>query len=397
MTGQNLAVVAAGTVDLSQVASIVAGSFAAKDTAAGAAVMFKDTAGFTVGQVSADNGVSGAAGVVTVNADIDLVSTPGPLMLAQPVNAGTATVRFDTNGPAMQLTATGDAGVVTAQNLVVVGGGLLDLAEMPNNVSGNLAAVESTAGAAVRFLDASGFTVGSVAADVFAPGGTGIRTTGGSISLKSISGPVSLGQAVSTGTPNGGTILINSGAGISQTAGGLGAVTGQNLAVVAAGPVDLREIPNTVGGIFAAQDTAAGAAVMFKDAVGFTVGQVSADNGVSGATGVVTVNADIDLVSTPGPLMLAQPVNAGTATVRFDTNGPAMQLTATGDAGVVTAQNLVVVGGGLLDLAEMPNNVSGNLAAVESTAGAAVRFLDASGFTVGSVAADVSAPGAPGS
>src|SRR5205807_5987480 len=111
------------------------------------------------------------------------------------------------------------------------------------------------------------------------------------------------------------------GAGVTQTVGGAGAITGQNLAVVANGPVDLCQVPNAVAGTFAASDTAAGAAVQFLDTTGFTVGTVAADACASGATGVVTKDGDIDLVNTGGPIVLTQAVNAGAATVRLDAAG----------------------------------------------------------------------------
>src|SRR5204862_184330 len=82
------------------------------------------------------------------------------------------------------------------------------------------------------------------------------------------------------------------------TAGGAGAITAQNLAVVAAGNVDLCEVANTVTGTFAANDTGAGAFVRFLDTSGFTVGTVAADACAGGATGVVTSHGDIDLVNT---------------------------------------------------------------------------------------------------
>src|SRR5262249_57372866 len=96
-----LAVVAAGTVDLCQVANTVTGTFAASDTAAAASVMFRDTSGFTIGAVAADACAAGATGVTTNNGDVDLVSTAGPITLTNAVNTGaasTATVRLNSGG-----------------------------------------------------------------------------------------------------------------------------------------------------------------------------------------------------------------------------------------------------------------------------------------------------------
>ena len=61
------------------------------------------------------------------------------------------------------------------------------------------------------------------------------------------------------------TVRLNSGAAVTQTAGGAGAITALNLAVVANGNVDLCEVANTITGAFAASDTAAAAFVRFLD------------------------------------------------------------------------------------------------------------------------------------
>src|SRR5439155_863838 len=150
-----------------------------------------------------------------------------------------------------------------------------------------------------------------------------------------------------------------SGAGVSQTPagmGGVGAITARDLAVVAAGTVDLCQVANTVTRTFAASDTAAGAAVMFLDTVGFTVGAVAADTCAAGATGVVTNNGDVDLVSTAGPITLTNAVNTGagsTATVRLNSGaGVAQTPVGMGGLGAITARDLAVVAAGAVDLCE---------------------------------------------
>ncbi len=393
ITAANLAVLANGTVDLCEVANTVTGNFAAQDTGAGAGVMFKDTAGFTVGTVAGDACAAGATGVVTNNGDADLVSTAGPISIAEPVNAGTGTVRLNSGGNVSQTAA----GTITAANLAVLANGTIALcvSGSPNAVTGNFAA----SGSAVQFADTPGFTVGTVAGDACATGATGVTSTGGDIDLVSTAGPIVLTQAVNAGT---GTVRINSGAAVTQTIGGAGAITAANLAVLANGTVDLCEVANTVTGNFAAQDTGAGAGVMFKDTAGFTVGTVAGDACAAGATGVVTNNGDIDLVSIAGPVILTEPVNAGTGTVRInsggaDATGSVYQSAGgKGGAGVVTAANLAVVANGAVDLSQLANAVTGNVAVTDAAAGAPVRFLDTPGFTVGTVAGDACATGATG-
>src|SRR5439155_11811043 len=180
-----------------------------------------------------------------------------------------------------------------------------------------------------------------------------------------------------------------------------GNLTAASLGVRAGGNIDLcgTGATNTITGAFAA-DTSAGAAgshVFFQGASGLTVGVVTAGTCFSGATGVVTNNGDVDLVSPPGPITLAQAVNTGaasTSTVRLNSGGAVTQ--TAGGAGAITAQNLAVVAAGNVDLCEVANTVTGTFAAKDTAAGAFVRFLDTTGFTVGTVAADVCAAGATG-
>src|SRR5205823_1143913 len=206
-------------------------------------------------------------------------------------------------------------------------------------------------------------------------------------------GSLTLANAVNAGSA---TVRLNAATAVTQTAGGAGAVTGGSLAVLANGNIDLCEVANTVSGTFAASDTGAGAFVRFLDTGSFTVGAVAGDVCAAGATGVTTTNSaaapfanDIDLVSQAGSLTLANAVNAGSATVRLNA-GTSVTQTA-GGAGAVTASSLAVVAAGNVDLCEVANTVSGTFAALDTAAGAFVRFLDSGSFTVGLVASDVCA------
>src|SRR5207302_547736 len=291
-----------------------------------------------------------ATGVVSNSGDVDLVSTAGPITLTQAVNSGaasTATVRLN-SGAAVTQTA-GGAGALTGGTVAVRANGNVDLCEVANTVTGNFAALDTAAGAFVRFLDTSGFTVNTVAGDVCAAGATGVVTNNGDVDLVSTAGPITLTQAINSGAAGTATVRLNSGAAVSQTAGGAGAITAANLAVVAAGNVDLCQVANTVTGNFAALDTAAGAFVRFLDTSGFTVNTVAGDVCAAGATGVTTNNGDVDLVSTAGPVMLTQAVNTGagsTATLRLN-SGTGVSQTA---AGIISAANLAVVAKGSVDL-----------------------------------------------
>src|SRR5205085_1584246 len=134
---------------------------------------------------------------------------------------------------------------------------------------------------------------GTVAADVCAAGAIGVTTNNGDVELGSATGRVRLAQAVNTGPASTATVRLNSGAAVTQTAGGAGAITALNLAVVANGNVDLCEVANTVTGAYAASDTGAAALVRFLESAGLTVGTVAADVCAAGATGVTTNNGDV--------------------------------------------------------------------------------------------------------
>src|SRR5207237_954001 len=192
-------------------------------------------------------------------------------------------------------------------------------------------------------LDTSGFTVNTVAGDVCAAGATGVVTNNGDVDLVSTAGPITLTQAVNSGAASTATVRLNSGAAVSQTAGGAGAITAANLAVVAAGNVDLCQVANTVTGNFAALDTSAGPFGRFLDTSGFTVNTVAGDVCAAGATGVTTNNGDVDLVSTAWAISRVQAENSGaggTATVRLN-SGAAVSQTA-GGGGAGTAGTLTV-------------------------------------------------------
>src|SRR5205814_4950236 len=112
----------------------------------------------------------------------------------------------------------GDAGSITAANLPVVPAGNVALRELASTVPGNFAASDTAAGAFVRFLDSTGLTVGTVAADVCAAGATGVTTNNGPVDLVSTAGPITLTQAVNTGAASTATVRLNSGAAVTQTA-----------------------------------------------------------------------------------------------------------------------------------------------------------------------------------
>src|SRR5437870_1820370 len=206
------------------------------------------------------------------------------MTLTQAVNTGaasTATVRLNSRAAVTQ--TVGEAGALTADVPAVQAYGNPDLCEVANTVTGNFTALDTAAGAFVRFLDTSGFSVNTVAGDVCAAGATGVATTNGDVDLVSTAGPITLTQAVNTGAGSTATVRLNSGAAVTQTAGGAGALTAANLPWTARFICDLCEVAITVTGNFAALDTAAGAFVRLLDTSGFTVNTVAGDVCVAGA------------------------------------------------------------------------------------------------------------------
>src|SRR5437870_3347311 len=200
------------------------------------------------------------------------------MTLTQAVNTGaasTATVRLNSRAAVTQ--TVGEAGALTADVPAVQAYGNPDLCEVANTVTGNFAALDTAAGAFVRFLDTSGFTVNTVAGDVCAAGATGVTTNNGDVDLVSTAGPITLTQAINSGAAGTATVRLNSGAAVSQTAGGAGAITAANLAVIAAGNVDLCKLVPYATLFRSALDTAAGAFVRFLDTSGFMVNTVAGD------------------------------------------------------------------------------------------------------------------------
>jgi hypothetical protein len=419
-----------GEIDLCQATNNVTGIFAANNSTSGGFIHFKNGPTITVGTVAGDTCTGGAVGVTTTaNAaapftnNIDLVSTTGNIVV------GTGNANENVSAPQATALLTAALGVsevqpdfISAANLgVVAQGGPVALClpatavlpADPNDVTGAFAAdtTAAPAGSAVMFLDSAGFAVDTVRPDM---GDTcittpvvGVKTNNGDVDLvNTAASNITLIQAINT-TPTGGgsstaMVRLDSAGGVTQTSGGAGAITALNLAVNAAGNVDLCQVANFVVG-FAAADTASTALVAFLDSDGFAVDSVAADTCAPGATGVVTNNGDVDLVGLGG-IILTQaitttPMGGGssTANVRLDSVGPIFQTSAMlGGVGAITALNLAVNAAGNVDLCQVANVVPGAFAAADTGSNASVHFLDIPGFTVGAVTTDACAPGARG-
>jgi hypothetical protein len=379
ITAANLGLRAAGSVILDQATNQVAGTLAAANSGAGSLIHFLDGTDLTIGSEAALSCFASATGVTTSNGNIVLDAPT--LTLADPVDAGAATVGL-TSGSTVAQSA---AGIITAGSLGVSAAGNATLDGAVNQVGGTFAAHNTAASAVIQFQDGAGFTLGTVPAVGLFAGFTGVLSNNGNITL---CGPsLTLNAPVSSGTAD---VRLTSMNGISQSATGV--VTAANLGLRPAGAVTLDTATNQVSGIFAATDTAAGAAVQFKDGAGFTVGSETPLSCFAGATGVTTNNGNITLC---GPLLtLANSINAGSGTVGLTSAGA-----ITENAGVsIAAANLGVSAAGnvLLDAAGNANAVSGTFAASDTGAGSVIQFQNLAGFAVGTVAATGCFAGATG-
>jgi hypothetical protein len=379
ITGSNLGVHAAGAVLLDRATNQVTGNLAANDSAAGSPIQFLDGAGLTIGSETALSCFPGATGVTTSSGNI-VLNAPN-LTLNAAVDAGAATVGL-TSGGAVSQTATG---VITAGNLGVNAASNVALDTDVNQVSGTLATHNTTAGAVIQFRDGAGLTVGTVPALGLFAATTGVTSTNGDITL---CGPnLTLNAPVNSGTAD---VRLTSMGAITQSAAGT--ITAANLGLLAAGNVLLTTTVNQVAGNFAAHDSAAGAVIEFQDGVGFTVGAETPLSCFASATGVTTTNGNVTLCGQF--LTLANAVNAGSGTVRLDSDGA-----VTENNGVsITAANLGVTAAGdiRLDATGSANAVGGTFAASDTGAGNVIQFQDTAGFTVGTIAASTCFAGVVG-
>jgi hypothetical protein len=378
ITGANLGVSAAGDVALDQATNQVSGAFAAGDTGAGNVVRFLSGLSFSTGTVSGVAGTAfatGVTGVVTSNGDITLCTQGTNLTLNTAVNSGGNVVRLGSAGGVSQVSA----GIITGTALAVQAAGAVQFDQATNQVNGSFAANDTTANAAVAFLDGAALSTGmiaGVAGTCFTATTTGVTSNNGDITLSSQTGALAINAAVNAGT--GTARLAATGGGVSQTA----AITAANLGVRAAGDIALDSVANQVSGSFAASDSGANNVVRFQDNVGFNSGTVTG-TGTPGftttTTGVASTNGDIALCNNAGNMALDAVVNAGTGTVRLNSAG------GISETAVITGANLGVRASGDVTLDQAVNSVSGIVAASNAAANKVIRFQDGLAFSTGTV------------
>ncbi|MBV9932580.1 MAG: filamentous hemagglutinin N-terminal domain-containing protein [Alphaproteobacteria bacterium] len=248
------------------------------------------------------------------------------------------------------------AGAVTGPNGV-------DVATLSGDLTVN--APVTTTGGAISLAGAANLAVNSA-----------VGAGSGPISLTGSSGAIGLGANVSTT----GTVTLNAGTTVTQTAGVLSAGT---LTGASAGATSLVASTNQVGtlgnfsaGSFALND---GGGLAVAGAVTGTAGVSIATSGllsVASGGSIGATNAPISLTASgaSSSIALAGPVNAGTGLVTLVAGNAIGQ----SGSGVVTAGTLTGSSGGATNLATLVNQI-GNLGPF-TAAGFALR--DAGGLTV---------------
>jgi hypothetical protein len=376
-----------GVIDLCLTVNHVASVFAAKADGAGNSIRFWDDAGFTVDHVDPVPCFSGVTGVTASDGDVSLKAVNGNALLdvhlSKPVTASDP----NNKGRTVRLTAGGKldqtpAGAITATNLGIIAGGPVHCCTADNVVSGTLAALVTLPGSSLGFSDTKTFTVAVVPSDPCFAGAAGVATNNGDITLAS-GGSLTLAQQVTAG---GGVVRLGAGTSVAQT--GVGIITGSDLGVLAGGDILLDQVANQIGkgsGVFAAKG---GGKILFFNAYGFVVGQLSGKDCFPQVIGVVSNappsgSGDIVLCTQTGDIILKAPVNAGVGTVRLKAAGGVSQQ---GD-GVITAGALSVGAAGGDVALDLDNVVSsstepGTFAAALTKAGAALTFRDAASANV---------------
>jgi hypothetical protein len=167
-----------------------------------------------------------------------------------------------------------------------------------------------------------------------------------------------------------------------------GGITATNLGVLAKGTLNLGGFTNQVSGTFAANVGVGvgGSDTSFLDGQGFTVGVVSATGCFLGATGVTAAGSgNITLNNQAGQLTINQVITSATSGIVRLTSGAGIVQNATG---VIAAASLGIIANGSVNLNQALNTVTVNFAARNTGPGAAILFQDTAGVSIDSVSAD---------
>ncbi|MBA4119171.1 MAG: hypothetical protein C0513_00460 [Isosphaera sp.] len=391
-----------------------------------ATVRFNNSQGFTLGTVAAQAGFNDGAALAGLSGggplDVTLASQSGLLRLDSALNAGTGAVRLQSSGDITQApTAIITAGRLAVSNTSAASGQIVLNANNSLAADGASAVINGAnafaTGALIIHSVAPGtLAIGSATAGApgfFGPIAAGLSTNNGTIAASTLGGALSLEAPVNAGS---GAVLLQSMGDITQSgAAPFGVITAGSLAAVNAS--------STTGSITLTLDNAIDAGslgatlVAFRNAnssgtigfnnangaTGLTVGALdpsalipfasaaffNSGNALAGVTGAPTLASAI--ITSSGPIALAQAVNLGTGLAGFRSTGGISQTTS----GVITAGSLAVVnessGSIVLGGANVIQNSSlaTTLVALrnEALGGAiALNNTGALGLTIGSIA-----------
>ncbi|MBA4019065.1 MAG: hypothetical protein C0483_18000, partial [Pirellula sp.] len=385
----------------------------------------------TGGSITIDSGtVTLAASLTSNSVDVNVRATTAGLTVNQAIAANSGTVRLISAGNIAQ----GPNGVITAAALSAVNtslaAGNIDLttSTTANNV-GTFAARNDFGGGSIKYRDADGFSVGSLATSGGFTGSTGVVTadnltvgaSSGSITLQSgatAAGGLSIDQQIRTGAVNAanpdnrGDVRLSARGSVFQNET-TGLITTDRLGVevrstAAVGSTITLQGSNSAR-FFSAENHVAGtgvsAYIAYVDADDLTIDSVSLDGTLfAGTTGVKTeggdgtqFSADVFLkagATAAGFLNVDQAITAGVATPLTRGN---VHLSARGDitqlaTGVITANTLgaevmsTANAGSVINLAAVANSVNSfsaaNNAAATSSADGYIKYRDADVLTI---------------
>ncbi len=282
---------------------------------------------------------------MTSDGDVCLVTgAAGFLSITNPIAAGTGTVRINSADTVDQ----SGTGTITAQGLGILSVDTVML-ELANNDVDTLSVEVTGAGSGMFFRDADDLTVGAVAdsaGECFGLGGgahdlDGIVTNGGDVCLRTATatGFVNITNPIDAGV---GTVRINSADTVDQA--GPGAITAQELGIVAVDTVLLNLITNDVD-VLAASVPTEGVTFTYTDADSFSVGPVtdSIPACLGGTvTGIDTAGGDLTLlVNGTGNLTILDNLNTAGAL-----NAGNVNLT-TNDGSIIVRADIYAAGAGV--------------------------------------------------
>ena len=218
---------------------------------------FSDINSFTVGTVAAQT--SGVAvftntpGVHSNNGDIALLAVNN-IVIDEDITSGTGDVLLSSGGTVTQ-TAGSD---VTGTGLIMLGllatpttGGTYTL----TNTGNNFTTIAGQTGSTIHYVDANAIIVGTVVVDTVNTDVTrsGISTTNDDVTLRAITGSITINQAINLGAEATGgdlELILNDNASASVTQGVAGNVLGHGIALLGTGTGPYQFTLDNIGNDF---------------------------------------------------------------------------------------------------------------------------------------------------